>query len=91
MTWNDAITDALIAQASRIDLQNGASNLNSLATIAFALGGIIACLSAGFIGLEDGKNIDPNLFFGIYTGLICLLLVAAIMLNRNLEPEIVLY
>lgn len=51
MTWNDAITDALIAQASRVDLLNGASNLNSLATIAFALGGIIACLSAGFIGL----------------------------------------
>ena len=51
MTWCDAITDALIAQASRVDLKNGASNLNTIAVLSFALGGMIACLSAGFIEL----------------------------------------
>ena len=34
MTWNDAITDALVAQASRYDLINGAANLNTVAIIA---------------------------------------------------------
>ena len=51
MTWCDAISDALIAQASRVDLKNGAANLNSVATVAGALGGITACLGAACIEL----------------------------------------
>ena len=30
MTWCDAISDALMAQASRFDLKNGATNLNTI-------------------------------------------------------------
>ena len=52
MTWCDAVSDALIAQASRSDLQSGAANLNTITMVAFAFGGIIACTSAGFIELS---------------------------------------
>lgn len=90
MTWCDAISDALIAQASRADLKSGATNLNSICSFAYALGGIIACTSAGFIELSDGKNVDPNVYFGTYAGLIAILLLASIWLNRELEPEIIL-
>ena len=48
MTWCDAINDALVAQVSRQD-SRGASNLNSWWSIGFALGGIIACATAGTI------------------------------------------
>jgi hypothetical protein len=90
MTWNDAITDALIAQASRNDLGNGAANLNTIATCAMALGGIVACLSAGSIELNGGDDIDPNIYFGTYMGLICTLLIASIWMNQDLEPEVIL-
>ena len=90
MTWCDAISDALIAQASRIDFNKGAANLNSLTMLAFAFGGIIACVSAGCIELDDGKDVDPNVYFGTYAGLIFLLFIAAIFLNKKLEPEIIL-
>jgi MFS family permease len=90
MTWCDAISDALIAQASRNDLKNGANNLNTITTYSFALGGIIACSSAGTIELDDGKDVDPNVYFGTYAGLIFFLLVTSIFLNRKLEPELIL-
>jgi hypothetical protein len=90
MTWCDAISDALIAQASRVDLINGATNLNTVTMLAFAMGGIIACSAAGTIELDDGKDVDPNWYFGIYAGLIFILLIAAILLNRELEPELIL-
>jgi preprotein translocase subunit Sec61beta len=91
MTWNDAITDALIAQASRSDLKSGAANLNTIAVLSAAFGGILACTAAGLIELDDGngKDIDPNIYFGIYGFLISILLVASIFLNRTLEPEII--
>ena len=89
MTWNDALTDALIAQASRSDLKSGAANLNVITTLAMAVGGIIACLIAGSIELSDNKDVDPNWYFGSYGFLICILLGAAIFLNRALEPEII--
>lgn len=89
MTWNDAITDALVAQASRNDLKNGAANLNTILSIAVALGGIIACTAAGLIELSDDHDVDPNLYFGIYGFLILILLVASIFLNSSLEPEII--
>ena len=90
MTWCDAISDALIAQASRVDLKNGAANLNSVATVAGALGGITACLGAACIELQGaGDDLDPNIYFGTYMGLIFLLLIASIFLNRELEPEII--
>jgi len=88
MTWCDAITDALIAQASRSDLKHGAANLNTICTFAYALGGIIACVSAGSIEIQDGKT-DPNFYFGTYGFLILCLLIASIFLNRALEPEII--
>ena len=89
MTWCDAISDALIAQASRVDLLNGATNLNTVTMLAFAFGGIIACSAAGTIELDDDA-VDPNWYFGIYAGLIFILLIAAILLNKELEPEIIL-
>lgn len=91
MTWCDAISDALIAQASRVDLKNGATNLNTITSLTYAAGGLIACIIAGSIELEDnGKNVDPNFYFGVYTFLIFILLLASIFLNRNLEPEFIL-
>ena len=90
MTWNDAITDALIAQASRNDLGNGAANLNTIATVAMAIGGIVACVGAGSIELSGGDDIDPNLYFGTYMGLIFCLLLSSIWMNKDLEPEIIL-
>ena len=91
MTWCDAITDALIAQASRNDLKKGAANLNTIASLAYAIGGIIACCAAGSIELSasEGDEIDPNWYFGTYAFLISILLVASIYLNRALEPEII--
>ena len=89
MTWNDALTDALIAQASRSDLKSGSSNLNTITAYSLAIGGIIACLSAGFIELQEDNDIDPNLYFGTYGFLIVILLLASIFLNRALEPEII--
>jgi MFS family permease len=91
MTWNDAITDALIAQASRNDLVNGAANLNTVAVIAMALGGILACSGAGFIELSNDEELDPNIYFGTYLGLICILLIASIFMNSELEPELILH
>ena len=55
-----------------------------------ALGGIVACLSAGSIELKGGDDIDPNIYFGTYMGLICTLLIASIWMNEDLEPEVVL-
>ena len=69
---------------------NGAANLNTIATCAMALGGILACLSAGSIELNGGDDIDPNIYFGTYMGLICTLLLASIGMNEDLEPEVVL-
>ena len=88
MTWCDAITDALVAQACRNDLKNGSSNLNSITSLAAAIGGIFGCLSAGFIELSNGE-IDPNVYFGTYGFLIFILLVSSIFLNKKLEPEII--
>lgn len=90
MTWSDAISDALMAQASRVDLKNGATNLNTIAQMAYACGGAIACSVAGFIELGDEKDVDPNLYFGVYAFLIFVLLIASVFLNRDLEPEIIL-
>jgi hypothetical protein len=55
-----------------------------------ALGGILACLSAGSIELNGGDDIDPNIYFGTYMGLICTLLLASVGMNEDLEPEVVL-
>jgi hypothetical protein len=56
-----------------------------------ALGGIVACGSAGFIELQNDDDLDPNVYFGTYMGLICLLLIASIFMNTKLEPEIILH
>jgi Ni/Fe-hydrogenase subunit HybB-like protein len=91
MTWNDAITDALTAQAARNDLANGAANLNTVSIIGMACGGIVACTSAGFIEFTGDEDLDPNIYFGTYMALICLLLLASIFMNNDLEPEIILH
>lgn len=90
MTWCDAVSDALIAQASRLDLKRGAVNLNSICVIAFAFGGIVACVCAGFIEMNADNDYDPNILFGVYVGIIAILLFASIFLNRHHEPEIIL-
>lgn len=90
MTWCDAVSDALAAQASRLDLVNGAANLNTVTQVSFATGGIIACVTAGCVEMNQGSETDPNIFFGTYAGLILILLIAAIYLNQDCEPEIVL-
>jgi len=45
---------------------------------------------AGFIELNGEKDFDPNVFFGIYAGLIIILLIASIFLEKGHEPEIIL-
>lgn len=72
-------------------MKHGAANLNSVATVAGALGGFTACITAGAIEINGGDDIDPNIYFGTYMGLICLLLIASICLNRDLEPEIIMH
>ena len=72
-------------------MKNGATNLNTITQISYAFGGIIACTIAGFLELGDGKDVDPNFYFGIYAFLIFVLLMASIFLNRDLEPEIILH
>lgn len=62
----------------------------TITQIAYSLGGAIACTIAGCIELNDGKDVDPNWYFGIYAFLIFVSLIASIFLNRNLEPEIIL-
>jgi hypothetical protein len=56
----------------------------------YAIGGLIACLTAAFIELKDNQNLDPNIFFGIYASFIIILLIVSIFLNRDLEPEVIL-
>ena len=58
--------------------------------VAYALGGLTACVSAGFIELDDGKDVDPNVYFGGYAGLMVFLFLASVFLNRKLEPEVLL-
>ena len=65
--------------------------MNTVAIIAMALGGITACTGAGFIELTNDEELDPNIYFGSYLGLICLLLIASIFMNTELEPEIILH
>ena len=89
MTWCDATSDALIAQASRVDLKDGSTNLNSITYFSFAIGGIVACIGAGFIDMnEDG--VEPNYFFGAYALLMLIICITSFFLNRDLEPELIL-
>ena len=69
-------------------MKNGAANLNIVTTIAFAFGGITACVCAGLIEIDDGKDTDPNFYFGLYAGLVVGLLASTIFLDSNNEPEI---
>ena len=41
--------------------------------------------------LFGGKDLEPNVYFGTYLGIIILLLISSIFLNRNLEPEIIIH
>ena len=90
MTVCDAISDALIVQASRLDPEHGADDLNSLTQGAAAAGGLIGCGVAGILELYSEETIDPNLFFGLYTFLITTLTVSVCALTQNMEPEVVL-
>ena len=90
MVWCDTMSDALIAQASRDDLERGASVLNGVTIVGMSLGGIIACLYGGYIEMDDKNNTeDPNVYFFIYAILICILLLASIILSSRLEPPII--
>lgn len=89
MTVCDAISDALIVQASRLDPEHGADDLNSVTQMSAAAGGLIGCGVAGFLELRSEDAIDPNLFFGLYTFLISLMTISVATLSRNMEPEIV--
>ena len=55
MTYSDAISDALIVQNSKLD-ENGAENLNTLTSIAYAFGGILGCSLAATIELFSAKR-----------------------------------
>lgn len=90
MTVCDAISDALIVQASRLDPEHGADDLNSVTQGAAAAGGLIGCGVAGLLEFYSEEDVDPNLFFGLYTFLITILTVSVAALSRNMEPEIVL-
>ena len=70
-------------------MRNGAANLNIVTIIAFALGGLLACIIAGSIEYDQSRAVDPNWYFGAYAGLVTILLVAAVFLDRVNEPEII--
>ena len=72
-------------------MENGSADLNSYVNVAYASGGITACCAAGMMQLLGGDDLDPNVYFGTYLGLICLVLVSAIFLNRDFEPEFILH
>ena len=69
---------------------NGSGFLNSLTLISYALGGIIGCGFAGAIQGNSSKNLNPNIYFAVYTLIIILMFSATLLLNRNLEPDIIL-
>ena len=89
MTICDAIGDALMVQASRLDPEHGADDLNSVTQMGLATGGIIGCSIAGFLEYSSVTEIDPNLFFGLYTFLITIMTISVAALSKNMEPEIV--
>ncbi len=62
MTWCDALSDALISQESRKDLKYGASNLNTIANLAFSFGGLIACGLASFFEIYTLKTFIQTFF-----------------------------
>lgn len=64
--------------------------MNTICIVAFAIGGIVACVCAGLIELNNDNDYDPNILFGVYIGIISILLIASIFLNRDLEPEVIL-
>lgn len=89
MTVCDAIGDALIVQAARLDPEHGADNLNSVTQGAAAAGGLIGCGVAGLLEYYSVETADPNIFFGLYSFLITLLTVSVAAMSHNMEPEIV--
>ena len=98
MTMCDALTDALVVQASRIN-SHGAENLNSLTLIAYSLGGILGFSLAGSITLWDSyvqaqgntkQLLDPNVYFCAYTLLIFLLTISVMCMSPALEPDVVI-
>ena len=89
MTICDAIADALMVQASRLDPEHGAEDLNSMSQMGYAIGGIIGCSIAGFLEYSSTHEIDPNLFFGLYTFMTMIMTISVAALSKNMEPEIV--
>jgi hypothetical protein len=73
-------------------LQNGSANLHSLTILVYAFGGLLACLMAGSFEYNDflsGETSDPNFYFGAFTALSTIVLVASFFLNPINEPEII--
>lgn len=64
--------------------------------MAFAVGGFIGCVFAGLIEVlevlspEKRKEVDTNIYFGIYTAFIILLFSAVVTLDQKMEPDIVI-
>lgn len=93
MTTCDAITDALVVQASRVDSDNAAANLNTLTQLAAAFGGISSCFLGFLIEFLETSHqypIDPNSYFGLYAGLIFILTIFAYNLDSKFEPDNIL-
>lgn len=49
----------------------------------------MACITAGSIEIDESREVDPNLYFGAYAGLIVILFIAAVFLDSVNEPEII--
>jgi hypothetical protein len=49
----------------------------------------LACVIAGSIEYDQSREVDPNWYFGAYAGLVTILLIASIFLDRVNEPEII--
>lgn len=56
LTWLDTLAEALIAQASRYDLKNGAANLHIFMIYCVGFGGLTACIVGGSFELKEYRE-----------------------------------
>ena len=84
MAYNDTVIDALTIQASKLGIDNGIENLNSISFIMQAVGAISGGLMAELISMEN--ILGPFKCFSIYMFIQMLFFMAALLMNDKLEP-----
>lgn len=64
MAYNDTVTDALTCQASKLGVEDGTENLNTLSYLLQGIGAIAGAMMAEYV--TDHKDIGPFQCFGVY-------------------------